>query len=274
MWHFQHNFLNCGRLSAVLFVLACVCISPIAHARIGENYRQCVLRYGNSVTNIPGFGHLLGVSVFEKSGIGVTIAFDRPNRQGFLVIYGTTDGGELKDNEMASLMASVNVSWVAIDDTADCGYGRNIVRNVFRGTIKKNISESDTVLSPTSKPDKASKLPKMPTWQENLDAAKAAVVDFIKALNRISTIVPSNNISQPLVTEKPHPLNWLSSITSLEPCYRSGDHLFVFRITGMGKCHGLAIINSDVSKAVLAWTTAFQDSLEPPKDLGRTLDGF
>ncbi len=50
---------------------------PVAGARIGESLPQCERRYGNAVTNYPGFGDIAGVSQYVIDDVTITIWFQR-----------------------------------------------------------------------------------------------------------------------------------------------------------------------------------------------------
>ena len=247
-------------------ILPCLClvfialVPPEIHARIGETYKQCVYRYGNSTTNIQGFGCILGVAGFEKSGISVAVAFDRPNRQGFIVLYTPVNAGnilanqQLKEAQIDSLMSSLNVSWIALDDAL--------------GAIAK---------SPPSKQGKSSSLVvkktntnAMPKWKENMRSAEKAAQDFLNALVKGRSLLASRS-GLAFDNDSPALFRSLPIIPIVEPYRRSGDHLFAFKISGTT---GLLLINSDVSKSISDWANAYVESLKPPEDKGQPLKGF
>lgn len=63
-----------------LFIAVALLVAPISKGRIGENYSQCVSRYGKAVVALPGLERIHGVAGFEKSGINVFTLFDRQNK--------------------------------------------------------------------------------------------------------------------------------------------------------------------------------------------------
>lgn len=276
------------RESKVLFALFAV-LAYYSEARIGENYGQCAARYGSSYTNFPGLDHLYGVAVFEKDGINVTVAYDRPNKQGFLALY--TNGkflskkersmaGDLKDNEVDALMASLNVSWesTVYNPTKSTSSQQSRIdpsMRTFAGPRNVKGGIASEASSPATKKDNS--LPK-PKWTANLTLAKDAVKAFVEAIT----------LENPRYTEfgaKPqfrYEKLWLGGVilwpvgVALDPYRRSGDRLFAFKLVAGGKCYGIILINSDAANAISDWATAYVKSHDnpPAKDKGRTLEGF
>lgn len=263
--------------------------SPFAEARIGENYRQCAARYGNSFTNFPGLTHLLGVAIFEKDGINVTVAFDRPNKQGFLVLY--TNGriltldernhaGDLKENEIESLMSSLNVSWDSPDyePPRPSAHPSSRIDPSMR-TLAGPRKVGSQATSPAPKQKKASIAPKPPQWTKNLDLAKDTVKSFVEAITlenpRYDNYGTSPSFRFNKLKADPS-FGWWPTCVALEPYRRSGDHLFAFKLSADGKCYGLVIINSDAAKAISGWAAAYVKSHDnpPQKEKGRKLEGF
>lgn len=270
-------------LSALVFLSA---IPQLAEARIGENYRQCVARYGNSFTNFPGLTHLLGVAIFEKDGINVTVAFDRPNRQGFLVLY--TNGrfltidernhaSDLKDNEIESLMSSLNVSWDSPDYEPPKPSAPPPSRiDPSMRTLAGPRKVGSSAPPPAQKQHKTNNAQKPPKWTENLDLAKTAVKNFLEA---ITLEDPNHRFSSLKFRKIGIAYSGGARIVDqykVNAYRRSGDHLFAFQLIADGKCFGLIFINSDAAKAISGWATAYVKSHDnpPPKDKGRKLEGF
>lgn len=260
-----------------------------AEARIGENYRQCAARYGASYTNFPGFDHLLGVAVFKKDGINVTVAFDKPNRQGYLVLYTSgnyltqrerQNAGDLKDNEIDALMKSLDVSWdspVYEPPKASASTSSRIDPSMrtFAGPRKVKGGAPRT---PPSAPTRTNSAPKPPNWTKNQDAAKAAVGKFVEAITLENPrYLPFG--AEPQFTYDKLSVNsfilWPNGQV-LESYRRSGDHLFAFKLAAGGSCFGLVLVNSDASKAISEWADAYVKSRNnpPPKEAGRRLEGF
>lgn len=173
--------MNRFHTSLLAAAFAAVAIAPRAEARLGERYSQCVARYGNSWTNFPGLSHLLGVAVFEKDGIDVAVAYDRPNRQGFMVIYssghwlsekGWSSCDALKEGEIDKLMESLSVTWNPIDMSEG--------RRKPSGGKRSSVTPPAT---PSARPvKKGGAAPMPPRWQMNLEAARCAIRDFTDAL--------------------------------------------------------------------------------------------
>ena len=274
-------------LSLVLTLF--VALLQNAEARIGENYRQCVARYGGSFTNFPGFDHLLGVAVFEKNGINVTVAFDRPNRQGFLVLYTSgkyltqkerKNAGDLKDNEIDALMKSLDVSWdspvyESPKATASAPSRIDPSLRTFAGPRKVKGGAPRTPSATLANKNTA---PKPPKWTENRDAAKVAVRKFVEAI----TLENPRYLRYGAEPKFEYDRLWASgfilwpSAVALEPYRRSGDHLFAFKLVAGGRCFGLVLVNSDAANAISGWADAYVKSHDhpPPKDMGRRLEGF
>lgn len=265
-------------------------MTQCAEARIGETYGQCSARYGSSHTNYPGMDHLYGVAVFEKDGIHVTIAYDRPNRQGFLAMY--TNGkflafenrktaSELKDNEVDSLMASLNVSWettIYTPPKSDSSTQSRIDPSMrtFAGPRKATGGASST---PSSLSAKSSNIAHNPKWTENLALATKAVGAFVGAITLEDPQYSMGRFRYKKVGLNLPPLVSGARIIdtyALVPYRRSGDHLFAFKLVADDKCYGLILVNSDVSKAISDWAKAYVKSHDnpPAKDKGRTLKGF
>lgn len=260
-----------------------------AEARIGENYRQCAARYGISYTNFPGFDHLLGVAVFEKDGINVTVAFDKPNRQGFLVLY--TSGkyltqrerqkaGDLKDNEIEALMKSLDVSWdspVYEPPKAAASTTSRIDPSMrtFAGPRKVKGGAPRT---PPTAPTKKNTTPKPPKWTANRDAAKAAVKKFVEAITLENPRYLRYGAEPQFMYDKLSVDSYIlwPNGQALESYRRSGDHLFAFKLVAGGRCFGLVLANSDASNAISEWADAYVKSRNkpPPKETGRRLEGF
>ena len=279
----------------VFFFLGYLVVATnIAEARIGEGYRQCVARYGNSYKNYPGLSHLFGVAVFEKEGINVAVAFDNPNKQGFLVLYtggcflsrrGRNAASNLKDNEIDSLMASLNVTW----ESTDCEqpkrnppvtHKRNQRHSGF--SFDKDIgfgSSPKSFTLSTSKAKECSSAPNLPVWTENIILAKEAVKNFVEAIT-LEKLSDDNGrcfydrakvvFSNPDFFVRPNDQYLLT------PYRRSGDNLFAFKLFVGGNCYGLALINSDAATDISSWADAYQKANEkaPPEDKGRKLQGF
>jgi hypothetical protein len=233
---------------------------------------------------------LHGVAVFEKDGIDVAIAYDRPNRQGFLAMY--TNGrflaydnrnksGDLKDNEVDSLMASLNVSWettIYTPPKSDSSMQSRIDPSLrtFAGPRKAKGRASSTPTSPSSR--SASTAPK-PKWTENLALATKAVGAFLGAITledpkysmgrfrykRVGLNLPPNGSGARII-----------DTYTLTPYRRNGDNLFAFKLVADGKCYGIILINSDAAHAISDWAAAYVKSHDKPpaKDKGRMLEGF
>lgn len=277
----------------VIALIALAGAANIAEARIGENYRQCVARYGNSYTNFPGLTHLLGVAVFEKDGVNVTVAFDRPNRQGFLVLYTggrfltldeRRDAADLKDNEVDSLMSSLSISWETPEyeppkATAPASNSRiDPSMRSFAGPKKVKGGGSSYTMPSAAPVKKTTSAPKPPKWTENLGSAKKAVKDFVEAVTLEKPRYEDYGAGPKFFYEKLHVGGFIfwPGVVALEPYRRSGDHLFAFKLVAGGKCYGLVLVNSDAAKAISGWSEAYVKSHDnpPPKDKGRTLQGF
>ena len=276
------------RTMMVVFAFFAV-LAQHAGARIGENYPQCAARYGSSYTNFPGLEHLYGVAVFEKDGINVAIAFDRPNKQGFLAMY--TNGGflafenrqrtgDLKDNEVDSLMASLNVSWESTEynppkSTSSTQSRIDPSMRTFAGPRNAKGGASSTPSSPSAKSSNSAPKPK---WTENLAMAKDAVKAFAEAI----TLENPRYMTFGAKSQFNYDKLWVGGVimwptgVALEPYRRSGDHLFAFKLVAGGKCYGLILINSDAAKAISDWAAAYvkKHDKPPAKDKGRTLEGF
>ena len=261
-----------------------------AGARIGENYPQCAARYGSSYTNFPGLEHLYGVAVFEKDGINVAIAYDRPNRQGFLAMY--TNGrflafndrrkaGDLKDNEVDSLMASLNVSWESTEynpQKSSSSAQRRIDPSMqtFAGPRK---AKGGTASFPPSPSAKSANTASKPKWTESLSVATKAVGAFVGAITLENPNYDFGRFSYKKVGLQMPPYASGSRFIDtygLVPFRRSGDHLFAFKLVADGKCYGLILINSDAAKAISDWAAPYvkKHDKPPAKDKGRTLEGF
>lgn len=275
--------------AALLFLVAA---ANLAEARIGENYRQCVARYGSSYTNFPGLDHLLGVAIFEKSGINVTVAFDRPNKQGFLVLYTggrflsqyeRKNAADLKDNEIDALMASLNVSWDSPKyEPPKAGTSKSSridpSMRSFAGP-RKVKGGSYNAMPSTTPTKKENAAPKPPKWTENLSSAREAVKGFVEAITLEN---PSYNHGYfhfrnlEIAASDWSTGSRIVDHYSLKPYRRSGDHLFAFKLFADSKCYGLVLINSDAAKAISGWAEAYVKSHDkpPPKEKGRTLQGF
>jgi len=232
--------------------------TPLSHGRIGENYAQCVARYGKAVAALPGLGHILGVAGFEKSGIAVTALFDQSNRQCFLIMYSQVGAAhilgpaELKEAQIDSLMASINTSWQEIEEESG-----SIFRHQHNDSIYK-----DTV------PVKKEKVPVKKNWKENMEIAQKAAKAFYSAVGtgRGAHLYAPDHKCQALFDNFPT-TGWI------KPYRRSGDRLFAFTI-GMGTCEGLLLINPDAARAITDWAEAYKQSLRQEKDKGRPLEGF
>lgn len=268
-------------------------LAPSAEARIGENYKQCVARYGNSVTNFPGLSHLLGVAVFEKSGINIAVAFDKPNKQGFLVLYtagdfftssGRRELSELKENELSSLMASVDTGWDSADyDVVNQKQKQNGGGNSRIDPSMRTMADTRsgkikaTRMVPVAK--KQGEKPHIPKWVATRDNAQSSVKAFIEAITLEKVL---NGIGKPylrkaqVLTDKWSIGSRFLAQYALQPYRRSGDHLFAFKLNADGNCYGLVIVNSDASKAFSAWAEAYSKTCEivVKEDKGRVLEGF
>ena len=265
-------------------------LAQFAVARIGENYPQCATRYGSSYTNFPGLDYLYGVAVFEKDGINVAIAYDRPNRQGFLAMY--TNGrflafndrkkaGDLKDNEVDALMASLNVSWESAEynppkSTSSTQSRIDPSMRTFAGPRNAKGEASSTPSSPLAKSSNSAPKPK---WTENLALAAKAVGAIVGAITMENPNYDSGRFSYKRVGLRMPPDSFGARIIdtyALFPFRRSGDHLFAFKLVADGKCYGLILINSDAAKAISDWAAAYvkRHDKPPAKDKGRTLEGF
>ena len=268
-------------------------VAHLAEARIGENYRQCVARYGSSYTNFPGLDHLYGVAIFEKDGINVTIAYDRPNKQGFLALY--TNGrflskgdrervGDLRDNEVDSLMESLNVSWdsttfIPTRPTAPSKSQIDPSMRTLAGPRKVKGGTSSGASVSTTRKDTA---PSKPRWTENLALAKAAAKDFAEAITLEKPGYLQFGTKPQFTYEKLSVWEgdigfffWPNSV-AIEPYRHSGDHLFAFKLVAGGRCLCLILIDSNAAKAISDWAKAYVKSHDnpPSKDMGRSLKGF
>ena len=264
-------------------------MTQCAEARIGETYGQCSARYGSSYTNFPGLNHLYGVAIFEKDGINVTIAYDQPNKQGFLALY--TNGrflsqndrrrvGDLKDNEVDSLMGSLNVSWESTTyipprSTSPSQSRIDPTMRTFAGPRKvKGGTSLGTSVSTTREDIATSK----PRWTENLELAKAAARDFAEAI----TLEKPRYVQFGTKTQFTYEKLWVGGFifwpdgVAIEPYRRRGDNLFAFKLLAGGKCLSLILIDSNAAKAIFDWAKAYVKSHDnpPAKDKGRTLKGF
>lgn len=240
-------------------LVAAIMIAQPGYGRIGESYRQCVARYGKAVAALSGLGHIQGVAGFEKSGIAVTTLFDRPNKQCFLVLYTRANaahflgGAQLTEAQIDSLMASLNVIWVSPEEDNQASR---------QSTASANKGKSGYA-SPITKASSSGK----PKWKTNMELAQKASNAFLDALSsgRSAHLYAKDEKCQAIFDSLPS--KWIY------PYRRCGDHLFAFKL-GMGSCEGLLLINSDASKAISDWATAYKESLIPEKDRGRPLEGF
>ena len=265
-------------------------LAQFAVARIGENYPQCAARYGSSYTNFPGLDYLYGVAVFEKDGITVALAYDRRTRQGFLAMY--TNGrflafndrrkaGDLKDNEVNALMASLNVSWESTEYNPSKSASTTQSRidpsmRTFAGPRNAKGGASSTPSSPLATSSTSAPKPK---WAENLALATKAVGAFVGSITLENPNYDLGRFSYKKVGLQMPPYASGSRFLDtygLVPFRRSGDHLFVFKLVADGKCYGLILINSDAAKAISDWAAAYvkRHDKPPAKDKGRTLEGF
>ena len=274
-------------IMAFVFVAA---LAQFAEARIGETYGQCAARYGSSYTNFPGLDHLYGVAVFEKDGINVTVAYDRPNKQGFLAMY--TNGrflafddrkkaGDLKDNEIDSLMASLNVSgetaiYTPPKSTSSTQSRTDPSRRTCAGPRNTKGGASSTPSPPSAKsPNSAPK----PKWTENLVLVTKAAGAFVGAITLENPSYDAGRFRYKRIgLQMPPSASGARLIDTygLVPFRRSGNHLFAFKLVADGKCYGIILINSDAAKAISDWAAAYvkKHDKPPAKDKGRTLEGF
>ena len=274
-------------IMSIVFVAV---VAQFAEARIGENYGQCAARYGSSYTNFPGLDHLYGVAVFEKDGINVTVAYDRPNKQGFFAMY--TNGrflafenrkkaGELKDNEIDSLMASLNVSWETTVYTPQKSPSSTQSRidpsmRTFAGPRNTKGGAASMPATPLAKSGNVASKPK---WAENLALATKSVGAFVGAITLENPNYNLGRFSYQRVGLRMPPDSFgarMIDTYALVPYRRSGDHFFAFKLVADGKCYGIILINSDAAKAISDWAAAYvkRHDKPPAKDKGRTLEGF
>jgi hypothetical protein len=115
-----------------LFILVCCSVFAVtAHARMGETKVECMDRYGEGVTNLPGIGDLTGVDVYLKDDILVSLFFVKTGGQearAGMVIYSRVWPGEEPDvrhkvrsdgaimtaittNEQVALLATIPGRW-------------------------------------------------------------------------------------------------------------------------------------------------------------------
>lgn len=237
-------------LTAAICIAASLLFASVSHGRIGENYGQCVARYGKAVAALPGLGHILGVAEFEKGGIAVTALFDKANRQCFLIMYSRVGAArilgpaELKEAGIDSLMASINTTWQEIEENGSS----------FRSSRVDSTSKG--------------KVPAKKDWKEIMAIAEKAAAAFYSAVDagRIAHLHAPDHKCQTLFDNFPT-YGWL------KPYRRSGDRIFAFTIwTGTFK--GLLLINPDAARAITSWAEAYEQSLKQDKDKGRPLEGF
>lgn len=119
--------MKCG-----LFILVCWSVFAVtSHARMGETKVECMDRYGEGVTNLPGIGDLTGVDVYLKDDIVVSLFFVKAGGQDAragMVIYSRVwpgvepeerrsvrrDGAmmtEITTNEQVALLATIAGRW-------------------------------------------------------------------------------------------------------------------------------------------------------------------
>lgn len=274
-----------GNMKKTAFLFFAMSFSMTALARIGETPAQCSARYGAGITNIVGSGDVLGFSEYCKDGINVVAVFNRKYRQAFFVMYSRgslrtsrsshSSVEPLKENEIASLLASMPNSW---DDPQ-----ANIT------TAKKGFSHIETFAQPKSAKEGKKMLPLKRTpkasdtptpLEKNLQEARSALEKALPALTleRVTFDFNPDYVGWRSLSARGYGVLEFSSV-AIETYKRNGSHVFAFKLMeSSGKrCVGLVFFDAEYAQELSSWAETHiktSKAVKKAEDKGEALQGF
>jgi len=147
------------KLAIMLLVLSISALT--SHARFDDTPAQLEERFGNSITNLPGFADVAGVAVYSKNDLFITVFFMYPNGQhkgtskAQLIFYtrakpfsGFSIASDLAPNEIRTVLETVKGRWEGTDPQNVNSSSSIGILDARQGAIAKMLQEAMRIIYP------------------------------------------------------------------------------------------------------------------------------